>query len=330
MFEGIDETPSNVCGVIGNRYVIMGHVDEPVEKAFMYFHIHDDYPKGEKEKPLYAMIGRHAESYGPIHMTIKVLETVKDRSAHFPEIVQRGKIEKLYFGSEGEQEEEHDPELGGRPFVIIKYDATPVSVLSFLSPQRTVPTILALMIGLGCVRALASLNRAGFVHRFVTPFNFAITNPLTKKNILEKMIITDFSAVLPWPCKPRIFVPFIGSYRYSSVRAHWGREQGPSDDIISVIYMIAEMLHGKLPWRSLNDDEDRICYIKTYFYKTNAFKKLPRQLRQIYREMLSKTGSAPVDFKSVIEQFKKAIDSRDHNNKFQIPEWLLCNESNTH
>ncbi|VDO11556.1 unnamed protein product [Brugia timori] len=97
MFEGIDETPSNVCGVIGNRYVIMGHVDEPVEKAFMYFHIHDDYPKGEKEKPLYAMIGRHAESYGPIHMTIKVLETVKDRSAHFPEIVQRGKIEKVQY-----------------------------------------------------------------------------------------------------------------------------------------------------------------------------------------------------------------------------------------
>ncbi|VDO73433.1 unnamed protein product, partial [Onchocerca flexuosa] len=101
----------------------------------------------------------------------------------------------------------------------------------------------------------------------------------------------------------------------------------------------------RLPWRSLKDDYDRICYFKTYFYKTNAFKKLPRQLRQIYRsvlylinwcplkienwdckdktlEMLSKTGSAMVDFKFVIELFKKAIDNRDHNNKFQIPDWL--------
>lgn len=66
---------------------------------------------------------------------------------------------------------------------------------------RKVPVILALMIGLGCIRALAALNRAGFVHRFVSPFNFAITNPLTKENIMEKIIIIDFSAVLPWPCK---------------------------------------------------------------------------------------------------------------------------------
>ncbi|VDO58136.1 unnamed protein product, partial [Onchocerca flexuosa] len=108
---------------------------------------------------------------------------------------------QLYFGKEGEQEAEHDPEYGGRPFAIIKYDATPVSVLTVLSPKKTVPSILALMIGLGCIRALAALNRAGFVHRFVSPFNFAITKPLTKKNILEKMIIIDFSAVLPWPCK---------------------------------------------------------------------------------------------------------------------------------
>ncbi|CAG9540516.1 unnamed protein product [Cercopithifilaria johnstoni] len=328
MFE-VDEIPDNVCGVIGNRYVIAAPVDEPIKKAFMHFHLYDDFPKSEKEKPLYAMIGYNAKSYGPIHVSIKVLETVENRSAHFPEIVQRGKIEKLYFGSEGEQEVEHDPEYGGRPFVIVKYDATPISVLSVLSPEKTIPTVLALMIGLGCIRALAALNRAGFVHRFVSPYNFAITNPLTKKNIMDKMIITDFSAVLPWPCKPRIFVPFIGSYRYSSVRAHWGREQGPSDDIISVIYMVAEMLHGKLPWRSLMDDEDRICYIKTYFYKTKAFKKLPRQLRQIYREMLSKTGSAAVDFKFVIELFKKAIDSRDHNNKFQIPKWLFYNQSTT-
>lgn len=43
---------------------------------------------------------------------------------------------QLYFGREGEQEAEHDPEYGGRPFAIVKYDATPVSVLSALSPQR--------------------------------------------------------------------------------------------------------------------------------------------------------------------------------------------------
>lgn len=50
MFEDIDEIPNNVCGVIGNRYVIAGPVDEPVEKAFMYFHLYDAFSNGEKEK----------------------------------------------------------------------------------------------------------------------------------------------------------------------------------------------------------------------------------------------------------------------------------------
>ncbi|VDO64592.1 unnamed protein product [Onchocerca flexuosa] len=97
MLRDVDEIPDNVCGVIGNRYVIAGPVDEPIEKAFMHFHLYDSDPKGEKKQPLYAMIGRHAESRGPIHMSIKVLEKVKGRSVHFPEIIQRGKIEKVHF-----------------------------------------------------------------------------------------------------------------------------------------------------------------------------------------------------------------------------------------
>lgn len=39
------------------------------------------------------------------------------------------------------------------------------------------------------------------------------------------MLIIDVSLALPWPCKPRVFVPFVGTIRYSSVRAHRGREQ---------------------------------------------------------------------------------------------------------
>lgn len=43
---------------------------------------------------------------------------------------------QLYFGNEGQHEAEHDPEYIGRPFAIVQYDATPVSVLFALSPQR--------------------------------------------------------------------------------------------------------------------------------------------------------------------------------------------------
>uniref|UniRef100_A0AC34R1F3 Uncharacterized protein n=2 Tax=Panagrolaimus sp. JU765 TaxID=591449 RepID=A0AC34R1F3_9BILA len=49
------------------------------------------------------------------------------------------------------------------------------------------------------------------------------------------MIITDLSLCHPYPTKPRSYVPFLGCMRYSSLRAHMCREQGPSDDYISLI-----------------------------------------------------------------------------------------------
>lgn len=58
--------------------------------------------------------------------------------------------------------------------------------------------------------------------------------------------------------------------------------QGPSDDIISLIYMIAEMISGKLPWRSVFN-EKRVCDMKCLFYRNVEFKRLPREIRSLYR-----------------------------------------------
>jgi hypothetical protein len=33
------------------------------------------------------------------------------------------------------------------------------------------------------------------------------------------------------------------------------KEQMPNDDIISVLYLFVELVHGKLPWRGCNDVE---------------------------------------------------------------------------
>lgn len=51
--------------------------------------------------------------------------------------------------------------------------------------------------------------------------------------------------VLTVPFRPRRFAPFVGTARYASLRAHCGRDQGLSDDIISLIYVVAEMIYGK-------------------------------------------------------------------------------------
>lgn len=54
---------------------------------------------------------------------------------------------------------------------------------------------------------------------------------------LAQMIYTGFS--------PRMKATFVGTIRYSSVRAHELKEQTPADDIISVVYVVAELISGR-------------------------------------------------------------------------------------
>ncbi|VDM34786.1 unnamed protein product, partial [Toxocara canis] len=133
--------------------------------------------------------------------------------------------EKLIFGENGDQQAERDPEWTGRPCIIVQYDATMIGSLLSMSPTGTVPMEMSLLIGCGCVRALASLHRLGYIHRSVSPYSFSYANPLSYDILEARILITDLSSVLPYPCKPRLFVPFIGTLRYSSVRAHRGHEQ---------------------------------------------------------------------------------------------------------
>ncbi|VDM50900.1 unnamed protein product [Toxocara canis] len=193
------------------------------------------------------------------------------------------------------------------------------SLLS-MSPTGTVPMEMSLLIGCGCVRALASLHRLGYIHRSVSPYSFSYANPLSYDILEARILITDLSSVLPYPCKPRPFVPFIGTLRYSSVRAHRGHEQGPSDDIISVIYMVAELISGRLPWRSVFSQQ-RVCELKCQFHSAIEFKRLPKEIRHLYRTMYLTISQTPIDYKYIIEQFQKSIQRHFPDTKRELPDW---------
>lgn len=76
----------------------------------------------------------------------------------------------MIFGENGDQDAERDPEWIGRPCAILEYNASLVGSLMSLSPTGTVPLDVALVVMMGCVRALASLHRLGYVHRQVSPY----------------------------------------------------------------------------------------------------------------------------------------------------------------
>lgn len=79
--------------------------------------------------------------------------------------------------------------------VIYSLDEQPTLIPNF----RGVPTGLALSVGLGMVRALATLHRCGFILRYVTPFSFLLKTPFSIKSLEKNVVILDLGMTQVWP-----------------------------------------------------------------------------------------------------------------------------------
>ncbi|VDN07746.1 unnamed protein product [Thelazia callipaeda] len=321
----IEENVENICGVVDydkHAFFITSTEDDPVDREYTTHQVYDDKAP---DTVMHLLIARHDKILDrkntAVHRIVKILQMTKGRSVHFPKLICFGRFRKIIFGENGDQDAERDPEWIGRPCAVLEYNASLIGSLLPLSPSGVLPLDLALVIMMGCVRALASLHRLGFVHRLVSPFSFAFRNPISYDSLESRIIMVDLSLALPWPCKPRSYVPFVGTMRYSSVRVHRGREQGPSDDIISLIYVVAELISGKLPWRSVFE-ENRICDMKCLFYEHIEFKRLPREIRSLYRLMYMTLSPYPIDHKLIIEQIQASLKRRFPNSKHELPPWL--------
>ena len=132
---------------------------------------------------------------------LRVLQVTRNRSVHFPRVILSGRLQQLVFGADGEQALERDPEWPQRPMAIIESDNTMLGTLPCFSSNGALPIETSLQIGIGIFRALAALHRAGFVHRLISPYSFAVPTPLTPNAIQRGITIIDFSFVIPFPIK---------------------------------------------------------------------------------------------------------------------------------
>jgi hypothetical protein len=110
--------------------------------------------------------------------------------------------------------------------------------------------------------------------------------------------------------------------RYSALKVHENREQGPSTDIQSVIFVVAEMISGRLPWRSIMSLRV-IRELKILFPQSQEFRRLPRELRLLYKNMMLTPAQAILDYNQIQASFKSALDRRDQTGTYDLPNWLF-------
>uniref|UniRef100_A0A1I7ZNI0 non-specific serine/threonine protein kinase n=1 Tax=Steinernema glaseri TaxID=37863 RepID=A0A1I7ZNI0_9BILA len=109
------------------------------------------------------------------------------------------------------------------------------------------------------IRALKDVHQIGFLHRDVKPANMCFGVTEASKH---RLVLVDFGLVRRFrntegkmrERRPR--AGFRGTLRYVSPRVHEREEQGPSDDLIALLYSMIELIRGELPWRHMSHQKE--------------------------------------------------------------------------
>uniref|UniRef100_A0A914P754 Protein kinase domain-containing protein n=1 Tax=Panagrolaimus davidi TaxID=227884 RepID=A0A914P754_9BILA len=130
-----------------------------------------------------------------------------------------------------------------------------------------------LRIGIQTLCGIKMVHDVGYVHRHLRPSSFMLGNP----DIPERsriIYVTDFQIARRFLKRAKnnmgIYreerepgtVRMHGYIRYVSVSVHNGNEHRCRDDIWSWIYIMAELLEGKLPWQNVKVDPTKVHALK--------------------------------------------------------------------
>jgi serine/threonine protein kinase len=142
-----------------------------------------------------------------------------------------------------------------------------------------------LRVGIEAVRALREIHARGIVHRDVKPSNFVI-----RPSRRRPLAIIDFGLARPFADpethevrEPRCHPGFVGTAYYASNNALRGRELGPRDDLVSLLYSLVEFRAGSLPWRYASNKRELILAVRNRVTPEKLFRKCPRQFGIIQR-----------------------------------------------
>ncbi|KAJ6243216.1 tau-tubulin kinase 1 [Anaeramoeba flamelloides] len=144
------------------------------------------------------------------------------------------------------------------------------------------------------ISAIEDLHKIGYIHRDIKPGNFGIRN--SRRSKTEEGISQSYCCIFDFglchkyldsdgKVKPaREKAGFRGTARYASINSHEGMELGRRDDLLSLFYMIIEMLNGELPWHRIKNQE-KIYHSKKNNTNKEMCKDLPEEFTLFFEHI---------------------------------------------
>ncbi len=142
-------------------------------------------------------------------------------------------------------------------YIVMQRLGPSLSILRSETPANRFTLATALRLGIQMVGCISRLHKVGYVHCDVKPSNFVIGR--RRRNVIR---ILDFGVARRYltshgkPVPPRETAGFRGTARYASPNTHCRCELSPRDDYWGVLFSMAEMVMGRLPWDNMKNRQE--------------------------------------------------------------------------
>uniref|UniRef100_A0AC34F546 Protein kinase domain-containing protein n=1 Tax=Panagrolaimus sp. ES5 TaxID=591445 RepID=A0AC34F546_9BILA len=175
--------------------------------------------------------------------------------------------------------------------------------------KLTISTVLR--VGQQAISGLKAVHDVGYLHRDVKPSNMCIgVDGIHRRTIY----VVDFGMTRQYRNqnggfrKERAYAGFRGTMRYVSLTVHERKEQGPGDDMMSLLYTLIELAEGNLPWKHLSDPDDiaQKKRITTFEDMCNYF---PISIKSFYQHLEKLQYHQMPDYQLLTNYLQKALPS---------------------
>ncbi|VDK70478.1 unnamed protein product [Litomosoides sigmodontis] len=148
------------------------------------------------------------------------------------------------------------------------------------------------------IAGLRDIHQIGYIHRDIKPHNLCFGLSKVSKH---RLVIVDYGLARRFRYPNGRLRPlrrdcgFRGTTLYASLRAHEGKDLGPSDDLVSLFYAAIEMVLGNIPWKQAR--------------KTEEVKALKQAIQgDDFQTVTEKVGES-------LREFGRAVHSMDANDE---------------
>ncbi|KRX24664.1 putative serine/threonine-protein kinase [Trichinella nelsoni] len=191
-------------------------------------------------------------------------------------------------------------------YISMEILGVPLKTYRHKSKGGKLSTACVSLIAIQCIEALRDLHEAGYLHLDLSPANLL----LGLDSDANRIFLIDFglSKAITDDCCYFTTDHFFGTQCYASISMHNLQPIGRKDDLLSLLYVLTELLTGSLPWETVQCRKD-VVKMKIERFPILC-KSLPAPIRMFGEHLNELNYMDKPDYQLLIDGFTEWLKSK--------------------